>query len=119
MNTEENKNEESEKIDKLDDLIQKQESENITELDEESNDEDKMAFGFSFNAQDGVSGDESEDNGDLPGILRKPGHRYDSVMDTGHFEKPDQDSMIDSMHIAKADEIGFAYGEDTYVDPEE
>jgi len=120
-------NKEQDDQQKIKDLLEKEIQENLSnEMQEDATldsgtdeeEEDKMAFGFSFNAQDGESGDESEDNGDLPSLMQKPGHRYDPNIDSAHPEKLSQDAIIDSMHIANEDEIGFAYGEDTYVDPE-
>lgn len=113
---------------KIEDLLEKEIRENLSNDDQEKTtldsgtdeeEEDKLAFGFSFNAQDGESGDESEDNGDLPSLMQKPGHRYDPNIESAHPEKLNQDSIVGGMHIANEDEIGFAYGEDTYVDPED
>lgn len=73
----------------------------------------KLEFGFSFNAQDGESGNENEDYGDLPTELKKAGHIYDPALSDGNAKpKDDQDEISDTIHIVKNDEVGFSYNED-------
>lgn len=78
--------------------------------------DDKYEFGFSFSAQEGALGDESEDNGDLPKILREGGNRYDPTMSDGGKQDDDGLELEEGMHEADEDEIGIAYREDSYTE---
>ncbi len=79
---------------------------------------EKLAFGFSFSAQDGEAGNETEDYGDLPKGLRKPGHIYDPNLAEGtSFKKTDPNEITGSMHISKEEDAGLSYSdEDNYND---
>lgn len=78
---------------------------------------EKFEFGFSFSAQDGELGNETEDFGDLPHELKKAGHIYDPALPAGsRSRKTDPNEITDTMRIATEDEIGLSYGEDNYVD---
>jgi hypothetical protein len=84
-------------------------------------DEDRYAFGFSFAAQDGSSGSENEDTGDLPLLEKKVGQHYDETLSAGDEvrDSMEEDEISSSMHVADAEDIGMSYGEDKYVQDEE
>jgi hypothetical protein len=78
---------------------------------------EKIVYGSTFSPKDGDSGDETEDNGDLPSALKKNKNAYDETI-SGAAEAPmsdTEDELKRGIHIANEDEIGMAYGEDKYT----
>jgi hypothetical protein len=109
------------------DLTEEESTENLNEelygSDEVSvqvKEANKLEFGFSFSAQDGESGNETEDFGDLPQELQKPGHIYNPSLSAGAIKKRhDPNEILDSMRIANEDDIGISYSEDSYTEPDD
>ncbi len=80
------------------------------EIDIQIKEGEKLEFGFSFNAQDGESGDESDDFGDLPEPLKKTGHQYDPALASGEkSRRSDPNEISDSMHIADSFDAGISF----------
>lgn len=77
----------------------------------------KLKFGFEFSGADGELGNPSEDTGDLPQILQKPGHQYNSNLeDYNASSNKQKNEIISSMHIADKHSIGMSYtSEDNYL----
>lgn len=78
---------------------------------------EKLSFGFSFSAADGEIGNQSEDNNDLPKLLKKVGHRYDpNLSEQVPKELSEENEITAAMHIADKNSIGMGYGEgDSYL----
>lgn len=79
--------------------------------------ESKFKFGFSFSAADGESGNQSEDNADLPKLLKNTGHQYDPNLSEQNPTKiQEHNEITDAMHIADKNSVGLSYSEtDQYL----
>lgn len=77
----------------------------------------KMRFGFSFSAADGEAGNQSEDNADLPKLLKNTGHQYDpNLAEQNPEEFIEKNEITDAMHIADKKSVGLSYSdEDSYL----
>lgn len=78
---------------------------------------EKLAFGFSFSAADGELGNQSEDNDDLPKLLKKVGHQYNpNLADQNPKEFVEENEITAAMHIADKHSVGLSYNpEDSYL----
>lgn len=73
----------------------------------------KLKFGFSFSGADGELGNSSEDLGDLPKALQKPGHQYNPNLEDYQSSDFDESNEItNSMHIADKNSIGLSFSDD-------
>ncbi len=79
---------------------------------------EKMRFGFSFSAADGESGNQSEDNADLPSSLTEIGHQYNPNLSEQNPAKIKQRNEItDAMHLADKYSVGLSFTDkDSYTD---
>ncbi len=79
---------------------------------------EKMRFGFSFSAADGEAGNQSEDNNDLPKLLKSTGHQYDPNLSEQNPEETKETNEITSaMHIADKNSVGLSFSDkDSYTD---
>ena len=80
--------------------------------------QNKLSFGFQFSGADGELGNPSEDRGDLPKILQRPGHKYNSDIESANTSAPiDSNEIISSMHIADKGSVGLSFNdEDSYLE---
>ncbi len=78
----------------------------------------KMRFGFSFSAADGEAGNQSEDNADLPKLLKNTGHQYDpNLAEQNPSDFKEENEITNAMHIADKNSVGLSYSEkDSYTD---
>ena len=81
---------------------------------------EKLSFGFSFSAADGELGNQSEDNNDLPKLLKKVGHQYNpNISEQNANETFEENEITGAMHIADKHSVGLGYSEgDAYLDKE-
>lgn len=79
---------------------------------------EKMRFGFSFSAADGEAGNQSEDNEDLPKLLKTTGHQYNpNLSEENPKEFLETNEITRAMHIADKNSVGLSYSElDSYTD---
>lgn len=77
----------------------------------------KIHFGFSFSAADGESGNQAEDNDDLPSTLRTVGHQYNPNLSEQNPSQPKpKNEIIEAMHIADKYSVGLSFNdEDPYL----
>lgn len=97
------------------------EEENLNSPPENKQDEfkfEKMRFGFSFSAADGEAGNQSEDNDDLPKILKNTGHQYDpNLSEQNPQESKENNEITNAMHIADKNSVGLSFSDkDSYTD---
>ncbi len=77
----------------------------------------KLHFGYSFSAADGELGNPSEDNADLPTLLKKPGHIYNpNIAESFLVQNEETNEITNAMHITDKYGIGISFTEDdTYL----
>ena len=77
----------------------------------------KMRFGFSFSAADGEAGNQSEDNADLPNLLKNTGHQYDpNLAEQNPVNTAEENEITNAMHIADKNSVGLSYSDsDSYL----
>lgn len=105
---------------KLPNKMEGEEEDSISPPEEKQSDfkNEKMRFGFSFSAADGEAGNQSEDNNDLPKLLKNTGHQYDpNLSDQNPTEKTENNEITNAMHIADKNSVGLSYRDtDSYTD---
>jgi len=81
---------------------------------------EKMRFGFSFSAADGEAGNQSEDNEDLPKLLKSTGHQYNpNLAEENPSFNVEQNEITNAMHLADKNSVGLSYADkDSYLSSE-
>lgn len=79
---------------------------------------EKMRFGFSFSAADGEAGNQSEDNEDLPKLLKNTGHQYNpNLSEENPIQNKEENEITNAMHIADKNSVGLSFNDkDSYTD---